>query len=154
LPRHAAQAGRRDCLTEGLHIKRTLPLRHSLSITVTWVRLDRLRHNDDALSIGSVLCSGLETLRVLPEFRPARILVENNNAVAVAAETAAVEGHTLIVLKEHVSSVHALPIRRRLRGQLDGAGTGAARRHPRCTGEAERWRKAIATVQRVGSRLE
>jgi hypothetical protein len=36
----------------------------------------------------------------------------------------------------------------------DGVATRATRGHPRCTGEAERWRPAITTVQRVGKRLE
>jgi diadenosine tetraphosphate (Ap4A) HIT family hydrolase len=40
----------------------------------------------------------------------ARVLLENDHAIAVAADPAVVEGRTLIVPKEHVASVHALPI--------------------------------------------
>jgi histidine triad (HIT) family protein len=40
----------------------------------------------------------------------ARIWIESEHAIAFAADAPAVDGHTIVVPKEHVPSIHAVPM--------------------------------------------
>jgi hypothetical protein len=105
----------------------------------------------------------------------ARIWIESEHAIAFAADAPAVDGHTLVIPKEHVPTIHALPmavqkgvwtmvsqvrgksltvlstgrLQHRVRGWDDGGGAGATHCDP-CRPSPGGRERGATEVRRAG----